>query len=194
MINKLINTVDNHYLTNKKKDLKYIISKEELIDIIGIEQTLDLLNIIETSYPERGITGKDLKLNINIRRIEPDINKAQHFHLDCQQRKSKIMQIPLNKHIGGKTIYALNDGAIIPERNIGDIYIHTDEIVHGVTELKEGTRYSLFIQYYIQDNTRSSEQNKVIKEIGSSLDIANHYLSLNNNDSDKAIEQYYNDK
>ena len=42
--------------------------------------------------------------------------------------------------------------------------------------------------------TSLSEQNKVIKEIGSSLDIANHYLSLNNNDSDKAIEHYYNDK
>jgi len=57
------------------------------------------------------------------------------------------MQVALNsdkEYSGGRLMY-LRDGKIeIPERDVGTITIHENNIVHGVTQLENGIKYGLF--------------------------------------------------
>jgi predicted 2-oxoglutarate/Fe(II)-dependent dioxygenase YbiX len=58
------------------------------------------------------------------------------------------MQIPLNNdtdYIGGRLVYATDNGFVIPSRPAGSATIHTNQIVHGVSTLTIGVRYSLFL-------------------------------------------------
>ena len=198
-IHKMIKAVDKYYLDNGgiDKDTRYIINKEELIDLIGMHATLTLLNILNTSFNDTSLENQeDYELKITIRRMEPEMNKAQHFHLDLRANGIgvKTMQVPLNDdYKGGKIIY-LNNKTIIPERDIGDGILHTHEIVHGVSELTEGIRYSLFIQYKYNPKNITELQDKMIKEVGAHVNIVDKYLKINNNNIDKAIDQFYNDK
>ena len=159
--------------------------------------TLTLLNILNTSFNDTSLENQeDYELKITIRRMGPEMNKAQHFHLDLRANGIgvKTMQVPLNDdYKGGKIIY-LNNKTIIPERDIGDGILHTHEIVHGVSELTEGIRYSLFIQYKYNPKNITELQDKMIKEVGAHVNIVDKYLKMNNNNIDKAIDQFYNDK
>jgi len=58
------------------------------------------------------------------------------------------MQIVLNEdYRGGQVIFATKEeeGFICPVRKIGLGTIHDDSLVHGVTPLEQGVRYSLFL-------------------------------------------------
>jgi len=58
------------------------------------------------------------------------------------------MQISLNfeeEYVGGKVVYATTTmEGLIPNRLPGSAVIHDNSIVHGVTTLHSGYRYSLF--------------------------------------------------
>ena len=70
------------------------------------------------------------------------------FHLD---RSERTMQVPLNEptdYEGGRLVFALPDGQLVcPPRVAGSATIHTNEVVHGVSELRSGggARYALFL-------------------------------------------------
>ena len=59
----------------------------------------------------------------------------------------KTMQVALNSqkdYEGGRLVYFSKGKKIVPEREQGSITIHHNDIVHGVSEMKEGARYGLF--------------------------------------------------
>jgi predicted 2-oxoglutarate/Fe(II)-dependent dioxygenase YbiX len=72
-------------------------------------------------------------------------NSLIEFH---KYYSSRTMKIPLNdahEYNGGDLIY-LTDGKIHkPEQLKGSVTIHNNDIIHGVTPIVNGTRYSLFI-------------------------------------------------
>jgi hypothetical protein len=58
------------------------------------------------------------------------------------------MQIALNddsEYDGGRLVFATSEGFLIPRRPAGSATIHTHEVVHGVTALRSGVRYGLFL-------------------------------------------------
>jgi len=57
------------------------------------------------------------------------------------------MQVALNgddEYAGGRLVFLTDSGLHVPRRSAGTITVHDDKIVHGVTVLKQGTRYGLF--------------------------------------------------
>jgi len=61
------------------------------------------------------------------------------------------MQIALNdqgEYDGGRLVFATSQGLYCPTRGAGSGTVHDASIVHGVTPLKTGTRYSLFFLAY----------------------------------------------
>jgi len=82
---------------------------------------------------------------IKFRRVKGN-GQCINFHLDYSKQ---TMQISLNfeeEYIGGKVVYATTtmEGLLIPNRLPGSAVIHDNSIVHGVTTLHSGYRYSLF--------------------------------------------------
>ena len=68
------------------------------------------------------------------------------FHSDSHSRRT--MQVALNAEAdyrGGRLVFATGTGFVIPARPAGTATIHTDRLVHGVTALTSGVRYSLFL-------------------------------------------------
>jgi len=85
---------------------------------------------------------------IILRRVKPgtDDGLCINFHTDHAQR---TIQIPLNdenEYKGGKLVFlSPTEGLLKPSRLAGSATIHTNRVVHGVTPIKEGVRYSLFL-------------------------------------------------
>ena len=58
------------------------------------------------------------------------------------------MQIPLNEpteYDGGELVWAVEDGLEVPSRAAGSATLHSAGVVHGVTAMTRGQRYSLFL-------------------------------------------------
>jgi hypothetical protein len=88
---------------------------------------------------------------IKLRRVEAKCGVGRYgsfspvvpFHTDFSHR---TMQIPMNDSFeGGDLVFATKDGFVVPLRPAGSASIHTSQLVHGVTALENGTRYSLFL-------------------------------------------------
>lgn len=124
-------------VSNDKKpvaDLKIRLSRNKLQDIIGNNATEELTTIF-------GLQNVD---NIIIRRCCA-YNKFISFHID---NSAMVMQVALNElseYCGGQLVYASCSKLIVPDRPAGAITIHSRDIVHGVTKLISGVRYSLFL-------------------------------------------------
>ena len=131
---KLINHI-NHNDNNDLIDCKLNIDDNKLKELIG-----------EKSY-EKIITLFDGEHNtIYIRKVKGD-NSMIDFHKDYS---TKTLKIPLNKgsdYKGGDLIYLTNGKINKPEQKIGSMTIHTNDIIHGVSPIVSGIRYSLFVLY-----------------------------------------------
>eukprot|EP00966_Prymnesium_polylepis_P066090 1533553-Prymnesium_polylepis.1 len=67
------------------------------------------------------------------------------FHTDFSRR---TMQVALNgddEYDGGRLLFATGAGFEQPRRPAGSATIHTHTVVHGVTAIRAGTRYGLFL-------------------------------------------------
>lgn len=89
---------------------------------------------------------------VKLRRVTAAAATSAHhggfvdFHSDSHSRQT--MQVALNAeadYCGGRLVFATGTGFVIPARPAGTATIHTDRIVHGVTALTSGVRYSLFL-------------------------------------------------
>jgi hypothetical protein len=116
-----------------ESDLQIELSLPELQSIIGFKF---LMNVLSRFHPG----NVDV---VKLRRVR-GTKEAIPFHLDFA---SKTMQIVLNDDYQGRKLsYLTEDGKTwIPERRVGSFTIHDDSIVHGVTEISQGERISLFL-------------------------------------------------
>ncbi len=107
-------------------------NKEQLVSIIGTAAFKELEETFSDSYDE-----------IILRRSSSH-GKFINFHTDVSL---KTMQVAINgddEYVGGRLVYATNEGLEAPARPAGTVTIHHNDIVHGVSLLESGTRYGLF--------------------------------------------------
>jgi predicted 2-oxoglutarate/Fe(II)-dependent dioxygenase YbiX len=84
---------------------------------------------------------------IKLRRVLPSGHTYIKLHTDTHR---KTLQVPLNhesEYEGGRLVF-VNEQTLrleAPCRRAGSITIHDNSIVHGVTPLIKGARYSLFL-------------------------------------------------
>jgi len=117
-------------------DFKMSISKEKLSQVVNFAHTVE-----KKFYSEiKNLLGKKFT-KIRLRRCSA-IGKHINFHVDVA---TVTLQVPLNNDFrGGNLVYVNAEGIQIPVRPAGSCTIHGCDIVHGVTELLSGVRYSLF--------------------------------------------------
>ena len=127
----LINYINKN--DSKEHDFKLNITKDVLIELIGETICNTLLTMYDGYYN-----------SIYIRKVLGDTSLID-FHKDYSKRTMKIALNDPTEYEGGNLVY-LSDGCIhIPEQVKGSITIHTNDIIHGVTPIVNGCRYSLFI-------------------------------------------------
>jgi hypothetical protein len=84
---------------------------------------------------------------IVFRRTEMQKGKCINFHRDGSYA-TKTIQMTLNddtEYEGGRLCFITSEGLSVPSRPAGAITIHDAEVVHGVSCLHKGVRYSLFV-------------------------------------------------
>ena len=128
---KIINYIDDRH--GNEIDFKLELSFKELLNLIGINNLNNIQDIFSDNFTK-----------IKLRKVSSS-NSYIDFHIDYS---GKTLKIPLNTHreyIGGDLVYLTNGKIHIPKQNLNSLTIHNNHIVHGVTAITKGTRYSLFI-------------------------------------------------
>jgi len=125
----------NKYEQPDENDFKLNITNEVLLQIIGDETFQKLISLYNGNYN-----------TIYIRKVTGN-NSLIDFHKDYSKRTMKIALNSPPEFEGGDLVY-LSNGLIHKLDNLqGTITIHNNDIIHGVTPITKGTRYSLFILY-----------------------------------------------
>jgi hypothetical protein len=123
----------NRYYDNNEQDFKLEITSDTLQKLIGNDKLAKIQKVFQNNISK-----------IKLRRVNGN-NSYIDFHKDYAK---KTLKIPLNSHReynGGDLIY-LTDGEIhVPKQNLNSMTIHDTNIIHGVSAITEGIRYSLFI-------------------------------------------------
>eukprot|EP01043_Picozoa_sp_COSAG02_P006190 COSAG02_NODE_174_length_31243_cov_76.084543_12_plen_133_part_00 len=117
-------------------DCKLELSHADLAAAVGTECAKSL----EQTF---GAVGGRVN-SIRLRRVAVR-GQAIPFHLD--HPTVWTMQVALNadtEYDGGRLAFLTELGLEVPARPIGSATIHNDTVVHGVTEMVNGVRYSLF--------------------------------------------------
>jgi len=135
---KLVNYINQHELAKDEReiDTKITITEKELICLLSLQRVDRLKEIFNSKIT-----------SIKLRRVRGGLLPGQciKFHLDYAL---KTMQIALNKSVayqGGRLVFVSQEkGFWIPKREVGSGTIHNKNIVHGVTPIEAGVRYSLF--------------------------------------------------
>ena len=131
---ELINHI-NHNDNNDLNDYKLNIDDDKLKELIGEKPYKKIITLFDGEHN-----------TIYIRKVKGD-NSMIDFHKDYS---TKTLKIPLNKgsdYKGGDLIYLTNGKINKPEQKIGSMTIHTNDIIHGVSPIVSGIRYSLFVLY-----------------------------------------------
>lgn len=144
---RLIQLVDARHLeygnaSEDATDFKLELSLSQLASIVGTGSVSAVTELL----------GAPASVVVKIRRVTADGgSRVIPFHIDAGTHSS-VLQIALNpdtEYVGGRLVYAVprgNDSRfVIPERLAGAVTVHNDKIVHGVTALVSGIRYSLFL-------------------------------------------------
>jgi hypothetical protein len=124
---------------NEPVDLKIVLSKD------AFKMLLPSTSI--NTYDELIKLNKTHNSKLALRRTKPT-GGCIPFHLDALEEGGETVQICLNdqnEYLGGRLVFLTKHGISIPERKKGDMTRHSCFVLHGVTRLHSGIRYSLFV-------------------------------------------------
>jgi uncharacterized protein (TIGR02466 family) len=123
------------------------LSVEDLAELLGREKVDELLKLPEALGAPGDLATSDLyeRVDIFLRMYSPQSRPYIAFHSDVC---SYTVNIALNEDTsfaGGKLL-ALNGAALTaPSRAVGTALLHAGNLVHGVSKIESGTRYSLIM-------------------------------------------------
>ena len=148
---KLINLMDIIYNQKNKEDIK--ITFGDKFGEKGKEAFCALLGFNSGNLYERLISfhksydSISLKPKIALRRMQGPINGCISFHCDGGYA-SETVQLSLNddsEYVGGRLCFITGNGLSVPSRPSGALTVHERNVLHGVTKMHSGVRYSLFV-------------------------------------------------
>jgi len=121
-------------MDQKLFDFKCVLSEDCCKELISDELFIKLKTIFNGSIDE-----------IIIRRIETDDTpRCIAFHTDYSSRTLQLCLHSEHDYEGGRLVFVKKDGFHKPSRTLGSVTVHDNQIIHGVTALTKGIRYSLF--------------------------------------------------
>ena len=136
-------------------DYRIGMTQEELTVLVGGEHAMHRLRqAFNGSFDTIKLRRVQAKNSKNSKNASSLPSSVVPFHSDHAYR---VMQIPLNDHYkGGDLVFATIDGFQVPKRPAGSFTLHTQGVVHAVTQLTQGVRKSLFLV-----NTKDNINNSV---------------------------------
>ena len=135
-----------------------------LLDLVGAEQVEAIRAAARALDVRTGGSG-ERALPITeafVRRYAPDARPWHPFH---QDRAYVTVNVALSDdcaHAGGRLLGLFADGAAAFERMAGDATVHLSRIVHGVSRMEDGMRYSLIV--FLGDEP--AVRRKMVREMG----------------------------
>jgi uncharacterized protein (TIGR02466 family) len=126
------------------------LSVEGLTELLGRDKVAALLQLPEVLGAPAGLASPDLyeRIDIFIRMYSPQTRPYIAFHSDTC---SYTVNIALNddSSFDGGRLLALNGAALkAPPHSRGTAILHAGNLVHGVSKVESGTRYSLILFFY----------------------------------------------
>lgn len=136
---ELIAFMDRVYEKNKRSDLKILFK--------NMDAFCELLGSSEKLYEHlcKLHSSQDL-VSIALRRTQKT-KGCISFHCDGGYA-TKTVQVCLNsetEYVGGRLLFFAQGKCFCPKREKGFVSIHNRDILHAVTSLRSGIRYSLFV-------------------------------------------------
>ncbi len=134
---QLMRLVDQHHaVEGKPHDLITAVDVRELEIVLGTDAVARL-------FAHFGGECTTVKL----RRTEATQNaELVKFHTDASDKTMIMALNDESEYCGGRLVYATGAGFLVPTRPAGSVTIHSGGIVHGVSALKSGVRYGLFLE------------------------------------------------
>lgn len=128
---------------DSSSDFRLKISIETLEELIGNARSSELIELMNYEYSD-----------IILRRVE---NQEQliNFHTDHSMLTMQVVLNDKSQYEGCDLVFVTSAGFQKPIRNAGSATIHDNTILHGVTKMISGVRYSLFFLRY---NDKSKTQ------------------------------------
>lgn len=117
----------------ESNDLRVTLTEDELVGLVGAAAFEKVASTFGTTFDV-----------IKLRRVTASL-QCIAFHCDFSKR---TMQVALNAeedYEGGRLVFATADGFVQPGRPAGSATVHVNCNVHGVTTLRSGVRYGLFL-------------------------------------------------
>ena len=138
---------DHHADTSDLKivfgdDIRGKFGTESFADVLDISTANKLLELHDKYFEQ----GKSQEPKIVLRRTEA-MDGCIDFH--CYGTiPTYTIQITLNddsEYSGGRLVFFHKDKLIEPKRPAGFMSVHSNDVMHGVTRVTKGVRYSLFV-------------------------------------------------
>ena len=130
----LMARLDEEHAVCGGNDVRVSLSPSECTSLVGERQMEHL----------ESVWGEGAYDTLRLRRVV-GTGAGIAFHTDVSLR---TMQVALNgpsEYSGGQVVFATRNGYVVAERRAGSASIHDGSIAHGVTPLRSGVRYSLFV-------------------------------------------------
>jgi len=88
------------------------------------------------------------RVEIFVRRYSRSTRPLIGFHRDGCAVTINVALSDDNAHTGGRLLAVLNDGLHVLRREAGEATVHPSSILHAVSAMESGTRYSLLLFFY----------------------------------------------
>ena len=137
----VVDTVDgaaDHQLNLTTEELALHIGKAQLEAVRSVARSLD----VQTG----GSGQRELPIvEAFVRRYTAGSRPWHPFHQDRAFVTVNVALSDDSEHEGGRLVGLFGDGAVVFERSAGSATVHLSRIVHGVTRMQSGVRYSLIV-------------------------------------------------
>ena len=88
------------------------------------------------------------RMEIFLRMYSPQSRPYIAFHSDVSSYTVNIALNEDSRFEGGRLLALSGDGLTVPSRALGTAILHSGNLVHGVSKIESGTRYSLILFFY----------------------------------------------
>ena len=142
-----------HDTVDGADDYQLNLNADELSALLGEDIAAKISEVARGLDLKRGGSGqRPLPLTEAFVRKYTSETRASHpFH---QDRAAVTVNIALSddtEHAGGRLVGLFEEGVRIFERSAGMATVHLSRIVHGVSQVTQGSRYSLICAWTLDD-------------------------------------------
>ena len=120
---------------------------------LGVEADVD-------DGAEGGVDGAVELREMFVRRYSVCTRPWIAFHPDAYELTLNVALSADDAHVGGKLL-GIADGRVqVFERREGEATLHSSKLLHGVSRMTSGTRYSLILFFDRRDRTCTGRRNR----------------------------------